>query len=406
MEKVRFTRFAVCVLLAAAGIGSRAEAAEGAVVLNEINCEGTDWVELVNTGPTATDISGWLLTDDPLDSTRADHRYLFGDSTTIAAGGNLVVERSVSGSPGFPFGISCGGDTIRLADAGVALTDEIAVPCAHRRRRHLGPLSQRQRRLDRDRAHQGRPRTSPRRAAATPTPPHGCSSPTWWWRSTSTCRRLRSTASTPTPTPTNPAPSRSRPPVASYGPLNIGIRLKGGAGSFRPLSGKAAFKLKFDEFGGPRFLGLKRLTLNNMVQDKSMIHEVLAYEAFRAAGIDAPRTGYANVRLNEDDYGVYLNVETPDAVAIQRWFESTQHLYEGEYGVDVVPESVGDFEVDEGSESDRSDLEDHDRGGVRGRAARLLRPRRRPGRPSRDDQDVGGRAIHRPLGRLLRPVHQ
>ena len=32
------------------------------------------------------------------------------------------------GDAGFPFGISCGGDTLRLADAGDASVDEIAVP--------------------------------------------------------------------------------------------------------------------------------------------------------------------------------------------------------------------------------------------------------------------------------------
>ena len=71
---------------------------------------------------------GWLLTDDPLDRSplRADHRYLIPAATTIPAGDELVVERVASG---FPFGISCGGDTIRLADgAAGSLIDEFAVP--------------------------------------------------------------------------------------------------------------------------------------------------------------------------------------------------------------------------------------------------------------------------------------
>jgi hypothetical protein len=144
-------------------------------------------------------------------------------------------------------------------------------------------------------------------------------------------------------------------PDGSYGPLAIGARLKGSA-SFRPLSGKAAFKLKLGHtVKGQRILGLKTLTLNNMVQDPSMLHEALAYEVFRAAGVAAPRTGYAYLRVNGDDYGVYLNVETPDAVSLPRWFTSTGHLYEGEH-VDLAPGAAEDFEVDEGSESDRADL--------------------------------------------------
>lgn len=150
-------------------------------------------------------------------------------------------------------------------------------------------------------------------------------------------------------------------PDEQYGPLDVGIRLKG-TSSFRPLSGKAAFKIKMGHsVAGQRFLGLKALTLNNMVQDASMLHETLAYEAFRAAGVPASRTGYAYVRVNDQDYGVYLNLENLDGVMLSRWYESTQHLYEGEAdelgGVDVLPGNAGRFSVDEGNKTDLSDLE-------------------------------------------------
>jgi hypothetical protein len=144
-------------------------------------------------------------------------------------------------------------------------------------------------------------------------------------------------------------------------PIAVGIRLKGEA-TFRGLDGKAAFKLKFNQFvKGQKFLGLKKMTLNNMLQDPSMVHEALAYQAFRAAGVPAPRTGYADVRLNGVDYGMHLNLETPDDVALKRIFGDfeapPQHLYEGSYGADVVPGGAGLYEVDEGEEDDRSDLE-------------------------------------------------
>lgn len=144
-------------------------------------------------------------------------------------------------------------------------------------------------------------------------------------------------------------------------PITVGVRLKGNA-TFRPLSDKAAFKLKFNEFvKGQKFLGLKKMTLNSMVQDPSMVHETLAFAAFRAAGVPAPRTGYADVRLNGVEYGMHLNVETLDDVALERIFGDfeapPQHLYEGGFKVDVVPGAAGEFEVDEGDEDDRSDLE-------------------------------------------------
>jgi hypothetical protein len=142
-------------------------------------------------------------------------------------------------------------------------------------------------------------------------------------------------------------------------PLKVEIRLKG-HDSFESLSGKAAFKLKFKK--GERPFGLKKMTLNNMVEDPSMTHETLSYEVAREAGVPAPRSGFADVYVNGHDYGMHLDLETIDEQALERMFgtpfdEKTQHLYEGEEGTDVLPGEAGAFEVDEGSETDISDLE-------------------------------------------------
>lgn len=143
-------------------------------------------------------------------------------------------------------------------------------------------------------------------------------------------------------------------------PLTVGIRLKGSA-SFEGLDGKAAFKIKFNEFvKGQKFFGLKKLTLNNMVQDPSMVHEALTYSAFRAAGLSAPHTGYAYVHLNGVDYGIHLNIETIDDVALEKRFgpfDDPQHLYEGTPRFDLRPDEIDNFEVDEGDEDERGDLE-------------------------------------------------
>lgn len=141
---------------------------------------------------------------------------------------------------------------------------------------------------------------------------------------------------------------------------NAEIRLKGNVGgSFRDLSEKAAFKLKFKK--AEAVFGLRKMTLNNMVQDPSMVHETLAYSAFRAAGVPASRTGYAYVRLNGEDIGVYLDLENLDEIGLKRIFGSfddkTQHLYEGENGHDVKPDEAAEFEVDEGPEDNIADLE-------------------------------------------------
>lgn len=141
-------------------------------------------------------------------------------------------------------------------------------------------------------------------------------------------------------------------------PLAVEVRLKG-SGSFRPITGKAAFKLKFKK--AEAFLGLRKMTLNNMVQDDSMAHEALTYLAFGATGAPASRSGYVYLRLNGGDIGLYADVENLDKVALEKRFgafeDPPQHLYEGEIDDDVVSGGAGLFEVDEGDEEERGDLE-------------------------------------------------
>jgi hypothetical protein len=145
-----------------------------------------------------------------------------------------------------------------------------------------------------------------------------------------------------------------------YGPWSVEVRIKGRWGSQRDLGGKAAFKIKFPN-SRQRVSGLKKLTLNNMVQDPSYITETISYELFRAMGVPAPRTGYAVVSVNGADYGLHLNVETPDKLMFSKWFprEETKHLYEGSYGCCYNWLDAYDgnhFDVDEGDPADRSDL--------------------------------------------------
>lgn len=146
--------------------------------------------------------------------------------------------------------------------------------------------------------------------------------------------------------------------TTTYGPMTVGIRLKGCWGSFRNLSGKSGFKIKINYVAGQTLLGLKKLTLNNMVQDPSMLHEAVGYRLFRAMGVAAPRVGYTNVSLNGAEYGLHANIETYDKVSLPRWYGAgqTTHLYEGSYWMDAVQDQVDNFEIDEGN-SNRTDLQ-------------------------------------------------
>ncbi|HEX7278053.1 MAG TPA: CotH kinase family protein [Solirubrobacterales bacterium] len=140
---------------------------------------------------------------------------------------------------------------------------------------------------------------------------------------------------------------------------DVGVRLKGGVGSSRPVkTGKSGFKVRFDEFVDDQFyFGIKRLTLNNVIQDPSMVHESLTYGLFHELGLPASRSGYSFVTLNGADYGLFLNLETLDEVSLPQWFATTGHLYEADVAkTDVVPGAPA-FEVDEGDDEDIGDLE-------------------------------------------------
>lgn len=140
---------------------------------------------------------------------------------------------------------------------------------------------------------------------------------------------------------------------------DVGLHLKGSSGSFRDMTGKAAFKIDFHQWEeDQRFHDLKRLTLNNMVQDASMSAEHAAYKLFENLGVPAPRHGYSQVSVNGELFGLYGVVETMDGQFVSRNFEDeTGNLYEGGYGADVKHGREDNFTVQQqGEPADRADL--------------------------------------------------
>lgn len=129
----------------------------------------------------------------------------------------------------------------------------------------------------------------------------------------------------------------------------VGIRVKGGCGSSRHLDGKAGFKINlgWDDpavDGCPeerRLYGQKHLTLNNAVQDPSFEREYLGYMLYRAFGLPAPRTAWVRLKVNGEDWGLYVHVESFDRRFLARWFASKDGMmYEGGPFCDLVPEQV------------------------------------------------------------------
>jgi spore coat protein CotH len=139
----------------------------------------------------------------------------------------------------------------------------------------------------------------------------------------------------------------------------VGVHLKGST-SFRDLSEKASFKIDAHEWDeDQRFFGLKRLTLNNMIQDPTMSSEHLSYALHDWVGNPSPRHGYARLTVNGELFGLYGLVETPDDDLIERLFpdDDEGNLYEGGYGGDFNEGRALLFEQSEGEDIDHADLE-------------------------------------------------
>jgi hypothetical protein len=117
----------------------------------------------------------------------------------------------------------------------------------------------------------------------------------------------------------------------------VGLHLKGSRGSYQELKDKPSFTLTFDRFAsGQRFHGLRRIHLNNSVEDPSYVHESLGAELFRRAGVPAPRVGHARVQLNGRPLGLYVLKEgfTTDFLALH-FSLASGNFYEPQDGGDV-----------------------------------------------------------------------
>jgi spore coat protein CotH len=142
--------------------------------------------------------------------------------------------------------------------------------------------------------------------------------------------------------------------VLGYGgeSWSVGVRLKGNM-TLRGFTGKPSLKIDMHAWNpNQRFYGLKRLTLNNMVQDKSMLKEHLAYYLYRSLGVPAPRHGYVRLWVNGEWYGLFGLVESMDEQFIDQWWrhDDDGNLYEGGYGADVKDGQAATFAVQEAGE--------------------------------------------------------
>lgn len=109
----------------------------------------------------------------------------------------------------------------------------------------------------------------------------------------------------------------------------VDLRKKGFLGSMSEE--KPALKLDLGEYeDDATFQGERRLTLNNAVSDPAYVRQCVSYGFFDDAGLPAPRCSLAQVMVNGEDLGIFVNVEPIKEPMLARLFDDGEgNLYEG-----------------------------------------------------------------------------
>ena len=103
---------------------------------------------------------------------------------------------------------------------------------------------------------------------------------------------------------------------------NVAIRAKGNS-SLSTVSSyendRYSFKVEFDHYDGANtYHGLDKLSLNNLIQDNTLMKDFLCYQLMGAFGVAAPLCSYVSVSVNGELWGLYLAVEGVEDAFLRR----------------------------------------------------------------------------------------
>ena len=117
---------------------------------------------------------------------------------------------------------------------------------------------------------------------------------------------------------------------------SVGIRAKGNSSlkmvASDDTTDRYSLKIDFHEYiKGQTYYGLEKLALNNCISDATYMKEYISYEMFSKMGIATPACSYAHIKINGEEWGLYLAVEVMEESFIERYFGSTDgNLYKPE----------------------------------------------------------------------------
>lgn len=116
---------------------------------------------------------------------------------------------------------------------------------------------------------------------------------------------------------------------------NIGFRIRGNTSRH---SHKKSFKVSFNAFeSGRQYRGLDKMNLNGEHNDPSIIRSKLSWDIFQNIGLPAPRANHVKLYINEEYYGLYINVEHIDDEFVEdRFGTDAGNLYKCLYPADLT----------------------------------------------------------------------
>ena len=107
---------------------------------------------------------------------------------------------------------------------------------------------------------------------------------------------------------------------------NIGIRAKGNTSLSTVASlgsERYSFKIEFDQYDSSiTYHGLDKLSLNNLIQDSTMMKDYLTYTMMNEFDVAAPLCSYVYITVNGKDWGLYLAVEGVEDSFLERNYGS------------------------------------------------------------------------------------
>ncbi len=139
---------------------------------------------------------------------------------------------------------------------------------------------------------------------------------------------------------------------------DVGIHLKGAAGSFRGWDDRPALTINIDKFkAGQTFKGLDKFHLNNSVQDGTYMNEIMFSEIALKMGLPTARAGHAIVTLNGRKMGLYVLKEGYDGDFVKRNFPKATggNLYDGGFLQDI---DNGNVKLNDGPGNERKDIKE------------------------------------------------